>query len=81
VEGLRVSTELDPTPTPPRPRPLEADVVRDRVQPGGFRFRDDASPQGPERVEKRRLDRVLGLLARAELAAAEAEDAVGVALE
>src|SRR5213593_1004282 len=50
------------------------DVLRDLEEPGELVVGNDPAPEAALRVEERRLHRVLGLLARAEPAQAEAED-------
>src|SRR5213593_579858 len=50
------------------------DVLRDLEEPGELVVGNDAAPEAALRVEERRLHRVLGFLARAEPAQAEAED-------
>src|SRR4029450_5073014 len=70
-----------PVPAPPRrPAAGEADVVRNLEQPRGLLLRHDAAPNAAERVQERALHRILGLLARAELVQAVAEDLVRVLL-
>jgi len=54
--------------------------VRDFEQPRKLRFRRDAALQRAMRVQERRLERFLGLVARAELVDAEPEDLPRVAL-
>ena len=58
----------------------EADVLGDLEQPGRLGLRHDTAAQAAERVQERVLDRVLGLLARAELVQAVAVDLARVAL-
>jgi len=58
----------------------EADVVRDLEQPRELGLGRDAALERAMRVQERRLERVLGLVARAELVDAEAEDLARVAL-
>src|SRR5262249_24523087 len=80
LQHLEVVRRLDPS-TPPRRAPArQADVVRDLEQPRRLDLGDDAALQATERVHERRLDGVFGLLARAELVQAVAEDLRGVAL-
>ena len=55
-------------------------MLGDLVEPGRLELRDDAALECAEGVQERRLDGVLGLLARAELVEAVAEDLSGVAL-
>jgi len=54
--------------------------VRDLEEPRRLQLRHDAALDAAERVEEGALDRVLGLLARAELVQAVAEDLVRVLL-
>ena len=58
----------------------KTDVLGDLEQPGGLGHRHDAPLQRPQRVEERRLHRVLCLLPRREPAHAEAEDSLRVPL-
>ena len=58
----------------------EADVVRDLEEPRRLELRHDAALDPAERVQEGALDGVLGLLARAELVQAVAEDLVRVLL-
>src|SRR5204863_2362219 len=55
-------------------------VVRNLEEPGRLELGDDAALQTAERVHERRLNRVLGLLARAELVQAVPVDLRRVAL-
>ena len=54
--------------------------MRDREQPRELGLGRDAALQRTMRVQERRLERVLGLVARAELVDAEPEDLSRVAL-
>jgi hypothetical protein len=80
LHDLEVGRRLDPSAPPGRAPAGEADVVSDLEEPGRFLLRDDTAAKAPEGVEERALDRVLGLLAGAELVEAVAEDLVPVAL-
>src|SRR5919197_4573342 len=74
LQHLHVVRRLDPPPPPGRAPPREADVVGDLEHPGLLDFGDDPAREAAEGVHERRLDGVLGLLARTELVEAVAED-------
>ena len=74
LDDLEVGGRLDPAPPPRGAASRQADVVRDLEQPGRLELRLDPAPKAAEGVEERALHGVLGLLARAELVEAVAED-------
>jgi len=78
---VQVVVDLDAAATEERPAARTADVRGDRVEPRRLELGADAAPEGTERVEERRLDGVLGLLAVAELPQAEALERPRIALE
>src|SRR5581483_3261037 len=81
VQPVDVDRRLDPASPPERAATGAADVVRDRVQPGQLASRRLAPLEQRERVEERRLHRVVGFLAVAELAEAVGVDARAVPAE
>jgi hypothetical protein len=78
-EYLRITHELDLAPTPRSIEAREADIPRDLEQPRRFRDRHDPTAKSAERVQERRLSRVLRFVTLSELAEAEAENAGRVA--
>ena len=72
---------LEPAAAEGRAAPREADVARDREQPGRLRIRDDAALERAEGVQERRLEGVLRVLAIAQTTQAERVDLLGVALK
>src|SRR5205823_14816630 len=72
---------LEPAAAEGRAAPREADVARDRDEPGRLGMGDDAPLERTEGVQERRLEGILGVLAVAEAIEAERVDLLGVALE
>src|SRR5205807_2889528 len=66
-EDVGIAGDLEAALTAARLPAPQADVPRDLQEPRRLDPRDGASAESAERVEKRRLHRVLGLLARAEV--------------
>ena len=77
---LEVGRRLDAAPPPRRAASRETDVVGDLEEPGRLELGHDAALDPTEGVQERALNGVLGLLARAELVQAEAEDLIRVPL-
>ena len=80
LDRLQVTRRLDAAAPERGAVAGEADVLGDLEQPRRLGLRHDAAAQPAERVQERVLDRVLRLLARAELVQAVAVDLAGVAL-
>ena len=80
LDDLEVARALDPAAAPRGAAAGETDVLGDLEQPGRLGLGHDAAAERAESVHVRRLDGVLGLLARAELVQAVALELRGVAL-
>ena len=80
LDDIEVGRRLDPAAAPRGAAAREADVVGDLEEPRRLELRHDAALDPAERVQERALDGVLGLLPRAELVQAVAEDLVRVLL-
>ena len=80
LQNLEVVRRLDLPAAPGGAPAREAHVVRDLEEPGGLELGDDPALQTAEGVHERRLEGVLGLLARAQLVQAVAVDLGGVLL-
>ena len=80
LQDLEVVRGLDLPTAPGGAPPGEADVVRDLEEPGGLELGNDPAREPAEGVHEGRLDGVLGLLSRAQLVHAVAEDLIRVAL-
>ena len=80
LDDLEVGRRLDAAAAPRRAAARQADVVGDLEEPRRLELGHDAALDAAERVQERALHRVLGLLARAELVQAVAEDLVRVLL-
>ena len=80
LQQLEVARRLDPAAPERGAVARQAHVLGDLEQPRRLGLRDDPALERAERVQERRLDRVLGLLARAELRVAEAVQLMRVAL-
>src|SRR5205085_11035363 len=77
-DGFGVANGREAAPAPRVRLARAADVLRDLEEPGSLELRADAPPQPAVRVEKRRLHRVLRLLAVPQQSEAIAEDPVRV---
>ena len=80
LHRLEVARRLDLAPPRGRALPRQTDVLGDLVEPRRLELGIDAALEAPEGVQERRLGRVLGLLAIAQLMQAIRVDLTRVAL-